>query len=449
MTSTNVPDLDNADRTEFDSKTHTADGKKEFDLKKQNIKKVFGGGKGLLSLVSVGVVFIGFLIYGITTLTSSPKKNIPPPNGAAAVLAVPSGVSDANVATNKEADARRLANNERSAEAKAEGGMFIAPAIVVEEKKIEFSDGKGNSDLSATKTKDVHGTGGDMQNDRAKAEREMAGRQNGSAGTQVPVLEGLSQKEREDIIAETKRQVYQSLGRPETAEQGRQRRYFETVQYALPDRTVKEIPLNAGVSPSTSATNPNAGKSLIIGAGETAYCQIEFVLNSDSPRNEAFATCLSGKANHSRLIGKYEMKENAGDGLISVLFQAMSFPGRPSIPIQAIAMDENTGEVGMADSQDSHTFSKYGGLAVASFLRGVGQAAQMVTGTTSTVSTGITGTSITTVPPISGQRQVAIALGSTGTAVAESIQHRADSIKSTVKVLPKPVLIKFLQDVYE
>ena len=449
-------DLDSddvADGNAFDPAKKKEKEKAEFNLKKQNIAKVFGSGWGLVSLIVIAVAFVFFLVFGYMSL-SRPAPKAPERNANGAVLAVPSGVAD-NVASNeREAQERREANNVRAKEEAAKGGMFIAPPVVVGELKEDADKPHGANDLSASKEKDQRG-GSDVAADRAKAERERSTGQTAGAAPAPVTADGLSPEDRQRIAQDVRRQVLLALGRPESAKDGEPRRSFETAQFTLPDRVAAKAAAAqasaVAVAAATAAApaNPNVNKRLFISAGETSYCQIEFVLNSDSPRNEAYANCLSGKANGARLIGKYDVKENAGDGLIATTFSLMSFPGKPAIAINAVALDEKTGDVGMADSRESHTLAKYGGLTIASFLRGMGQAAAIVTGTTMTQSSGVQSTTTTIVPPISTQRQVQIALGQSGASLADSIQKNSESIKQTVKVFPKAVIVKFSQDVFE
>jgi len=427
--------------TQFDADTQKNASEKINKLKKANIKAVFGTGVGRISLIVVSCVFLFFMAFGLYQLS---KKSAPPQGsdaGSTAVLNNHPAQGDHTVATDEEARMRKETIGAQAEDAKKSGTPFIAPPVL----KLEEEEQKtGGSDLAP-------GAKGD-QKSSAEADRQQdQGQPNQSLLRQLDELAKARERLSKDEILP---QLLTILGRDKDGKNTTNK--ITTGYYALPDRTAPAAEV-AATNPATTqgASGPtsvasNAGKIPFISAGEGFYCQFDFGINTDASGKDVVGTCFQGKMKNARVIGKWTSSpDGAVDADVSVTFDRLAFAGKPTQAITAIALNEETFNSGLADEVNDHTVKKFGGLFVASMLRGIGKAASIVTGQTSTVTTGVQTVQTTSVDPISASRQAKIALGELGISASDVFQRRAETIKPTVKVHPKKSFgLVFLADVY-
>jgi intracellular multiplication protein IcmE len=410
----------------------------ERQQRSSNIQKVFGSGTGRVAAIVVALAFVAMAAVGAYNLFS--KSNTPPPappNARGAVLNQPSQGGDPTVQTEEEAQLRRKATAQQAEAAAAAGKPYLAPAVLKDESKPEaetISQAERERRAQAERDK------------QQKPPTQTPEERSASAPPPVTPQRTLPQDFEKQINA----QIAAALGRKDD---GQRMSAFTSVSYALPDRT-------AGSTNSTAASNTGAAASattinqqgpLLVNAGYGYYCELRYGANSDNARKEVFADCYQGPVKGATVVGKYELSpDNGGDPSMGITFDKLSRPGKPTLAITAIGIDDETEEAGMADDVNSHSVVKYGGLAVASMLKGIGKAAQMVTGTQSTQTIGNVSTTTTTTDPIDAARQVKITAGEVGTTFSDVLQKRAESIKDTVKLRKKKgIRVVFLADVFE
>lgn len=420
-------DINNA----FDPEREERERKAVNELKKHNIKSVFGSGAGRIAGIVVGLAFLLLIIVGAWNMFG--KRKPPPTDNAAngAVLSAPLP-GDPTVMTDQEAELRRRAIGERAKEAQEKGGGYIAPPVLRSENQQDPGPPKAPAQPASAAPPVLTDPNADA--DRARRIAEM-------------------QKMREQIKKdEVMPQMLVAMGRdPKGASQPT----FTTGMYNIPDRTPKQAAMQSSTgaagTTNTAVMASAAAKELIIQAGDGYYCDLQFGINTDAPRNEVFASCHQGKLKNAKLTGKYDPpKEGSSDPSVTVTFSQLSLPNRPAIAVQAVAIDDISESTALADDVNNHTVRKYGGLFLASLARGFGQAASIVTGSTISSTNGATSTTTTTVDPISGAQQTKIAVGAVGTTLGESLQKSSDAIKPTVKTnRNKGIRVVFLSDVFD
>jgi intracellular multiplication protein IcmE len=128
-------------------------------------------------------------------------------------------------------------------------------------------------------------------------------------------------------------------------------------------------------SVSTNSTlQSSLGKNslnVMIKAGTIQFGILTNALNSDYPGTPVLAEIVTGKFRHAKLMGSFAL---ANDALV-IKFTMMSMPDWPStIPINAYAIDADTGQNALATGVDNHYLQRYGSLMAAAFLQGYGQA---------------------------------------------------------------------------
>lgn len=436
-------ELDEPLGTKFDADAHAEHAKEAKALKANNLKGVFGAGVGRLALIAVIVGFVTMLAFGVLRLFKSPAPQQSAGGGASgAVMDVPLIQSNSIVTSEQEAEMRRANVVKKAEDAAARGQSYIAPPVL---------RGIDEEEASAAPMVAIP----------TEAQRQAA--------AQVPEVDialaaqraqrvAALQPVRDKVVSEQALpQILVALGRDR---EGKQVLPFSTQYYALPDR----VKIAAAATAATAA-NPAASLAAngalgaviaqrgrqIISAGDGYFCQLDFGINTDGPRKDVFATCAQGILSGAKLIGKYEEpRDGAGESGVSAVFSLLSFPGKPSIAVQAVAIDDSNGESYLADSVNSHSVVKYGGLFAASLLRGIGKAASIITGSTQTISNGAQATTITATDPITPQRQLRIAAGEVGTTFSDVIQRNSDSLRTTIRVNEKKgVRVVFLADVFE
>lgn len=151
------------------------------------------------------------------------------------------------------------------------------------------------------------------------------------------------------------------------------------------------------------------------------------------------ATIVSGKYAGSKLIG---LPTRVGE-VAKVDFKSISIPGAgTSLPVQAISLDAQTLEAGVATSVDRKLLAKYLLRPLAGAAAAVGEVAKNAGSTTINVS----GATSTTNAELDDRRVRQIMLGAVGEQAAADLS--ADSLDPTVRVADKTVIgVLFTADV--
>lgn len=438
-------ELDEPLGTRFDAEASAEHDRELKALKKNNLQNVFGQGAGRFALIVIALLFIAMLAFGAMKIFKKPAPQQAADTSAdagGAVRDVPPIEADSIASSDKDAAQRRQTVAAKAQEAAAKGEGYIAPPVL---RGAGDDDGLGEA-KPAVSTAVQQGTPIPVQ--------PLPEAENPAAIVRAQRIAAL-QPVRDKILAEQALpQILVALGRERD---GKQVLPFTTQVYALPDRTktesVSTVTAAASVQTLAAATTAAAAQKgkQIISAGDGYYCEMDYGINSDAPRKDVFATCAQGVLAGAKLIGKYEEpREGAGATGVSALFSILSFPGRPAMAVQAVAIDDSNGETYLADDVNHHSVIKYGGLFAASLLRGIGRAASVITGSTTTVSNGAQSTTITSTDPITAQRQLKIAAGEVGTTFSEVLQRNSENLKTTIRVNEKKgIRVVFLADVFE
>ena len=103
-------------------------------------------------------------------------------------------------------------------------------------------------------------------------------------------------------------------------------------------------------------------------SGDKDFAIIEGELNSDI-KSPVLAKILSGPLKGGRLLGEFTLDNDH----VTIRFNKLSYK-QNSIAINAIAIDPDKFQVGLADFVDRHLVTRYGSLFATSFLEGVFEA---------------------------------------------------------------------------
>lgn len=442
----------------YDPEADKAAEKKLKELKSANYRAVFGGGAGRLSLIAVGVAFIGIFVVGAYNIFG--KKPAPPPSRQAEAAMIPApgaSAGDTFAASEGEAQMRRERNLEAAKEAQASGAAYIAPPVLKPQ-----TDPQPQTDTAAAKPADAPRLSPEEQ----RREMQAKAQQQASANVIDPSAAAASQR-RSQEIAELEK-LRQSLKEKEIMPQvmvasglgwkGEPVKGYGSSYYSLPDRS-KEQQAAATAAAANAASTGTAAKTAtakapVFGMGEECFANLDYCINTDNPSNKVMATIPVCKGyKNVKVSGVYEYKDQAQG--VSMTFDKMSIPGQPQLAIQAMGIDDKTGP-GIADDVDNHYVRRWGMTAVAAFVSGLGKAAQVPIGTIATSNTGLSTQTTTVQEPMTTARQVKIAAGEVGQQMGNQLQKQGDNVKTTIKVgSPKDgggcdrgIGVVFLSDVY-
>lgn len=167
-----------------------------------------------------------------------------------------------------------------------------------------------------------------------------------------------------------------------------------------------------------------------ITAGQMFGAVMTLGMNSLVPETPARAVITSGKYRGAVCIGSIKNKSNR---YLVANFNQMSI-GSKTYPIDAIAVNMEDYQAGLADEVNSRFFERYALMAGTGFLQGVGSAF-LSSGTTTTQSTGTTGNILTqTNPSRTTQDAMLIGLGGAAQAISPMAQEIHADIRPEVKV---------------
>lgn len=143
-----------------------------------------------------------------------------------------------------------------------------------------------------------------------------------------------------------------------------------------------------------------------IKAGTVYYGVIETAVNSDEP-GPIMATIVSGPYKGGRLLGTLAYQNDA----VMLSFNVLSLKNFPkSIPVNVVAIDQNTARTGISTETDHHYWYRYGAVFASAFIQGYGQAFQT---SGSTISSNGLSTQTST-PQLNPTDKFFVALGNVG-----------------------------------
>lgn len=182
-----------------------------------------------------------------------------------------------------------------------------------------------------------------------------------------------------------------------------------------------------------------------VAAGEIKYALLTSGLNSRVPQTPPRAIIHGGPLNGAVLLG---VMENANDEYLVLRFKSMTI-GKKTYPIEAIAVNPEMHDAGIADEANSHLLQKTALQAGIGFIQAFG-AAKLQEGTTITNNYGIGGGgSITQTPKRTNKQTAMIAAGGAAQAIAPAIDEAVNSIRPEVIIHPnKEMGILFLKPLF-
>ncbi|BBB15112.1 component of the Dot/Icm secretion system. Major component of a channel [Candidatus Rickettsiella viridis] len=123
-------------------------------------------------------------------------------------------------------------------------------------------------------------------------------------------------------------------------------------------------------SAGTSATTLTAGGAPpAVNAGTIMYAVLLTAVNSDEP-GPVLAEIVQGKFKGARLIGTLSNQKKK----VLLSFNTMTMPKlSQSIPINTVAIDDNTARTALSSYTDNHYWLRYGTLFASAFIQGYGQ----------------------------------------------------------------------------
>ncbi|MDX2165207.1 MAG: TrbI/VirB10 family protein [Gammaproteobacteria bacterium] len=194
-----------------------------------------------------------------------------------------------------------------------------------------------------------------------------------------------------------------------------------------------------GSTASGGNSGPAANTSPpFIKAGTVFYGVIETAVNSDEP-GPVMATIISGPYKGGRLLGSLTYQKDA----VMLSFNALSLKNFPkSIPVNVVAIDQNTARTGLSTETDHHYLYRYGSVFASAFIQGYGQAFQT---SGSTISSNGLSTQTST-PQLNPTDKFFIALGNVGQQFSTSAQTAFNTPPTVYVASGTAVGLLFLAD---
>ncbi|HEV2613413.1 MAG TPA: TrbI/VirB10 family protein [Gammaproteobacteria bacterium] len=179
---------------------------------------------------------------------------------------------------------------------------------------------------------------------------------------------------------------------------------------------------------SASGANGQSGSTagpVFIKAGTVYYGVINTAVDSDEP-GPIMATIVNGPYKGGKLLGTLTYQKQA----VMLSFNIMTLKSFPkSIPINVVAIDQDTARTGLSTETNNHYLYRYGSIFAAAFIQGYGQAFQ-TSGSTIT-SNGLSTQSST--PDLSPVGKFFVALGNVGQQF-NNVAQQAFNTPPTVRV---------------
>lgn len=196
-------------------------------------------------------------------------------------------------------------------------------------------------------------------------------------------------------------------------------------------------PASSAAASAGAASSEQQEQVVLIPAGRILPGVLETEVNSDDG-GPVLAHVVSGPYKGARLLGTMRL----GVDKVVLTFDKMSFKGK-TVAVSAVAMEPKVGRNGLADEVDRRWFQKYGMLFLSAFVGGYGEAASQVAEVQNTTETG----TVVSKEKLSSRDRAIVALGKSGTAVAQQMQQLSTQVKTMVKVNQgSPIGILFLTD---
>ena len=357
---------------------------------------------------------------------------------------------------------RRLANAQAASEAAARGEPYVASPVL-------FADGSKQHEANSGAWGGL-GAGAPLKTAQgASSPAANLYTQSASAPPAQPqspidvksIAAGMTAEKGGDISS----QINVVLGVANTDGTER-RRQLVTGYYPLPSTKQEVTPGPAANGPGGAASNmaaattngaasgaTSSARSVLPGwtAGTGFYCRVPYGLNSDLARRDVLGKCIGGPADGATFIGTAEPSpEGVANPAFTLLFKKVQIPGKGTFSVNAVGIDNETMELAAQDDVNDHAVAKFSLLGVAGLLKGLGQAASIVTGYSNTQTVGNVSNTTVSVQRPDIRQQIGMAAGGVGTSIGEYTQKKAEALKTTIKIYPgKDLGIVLLDDVID
>ncbi|WP_199031655.1 hypothetical protein [Ralstonia sp. ASV6] len=419
----------------------------DSNLRKENIKRTFLSGKGRIAIIAVGLTLVGMLVIGFMNMAGS-GSSAPPQ--AAPSTANPGGLTgDRMAASNQEMDMRRAANAQAASEAAARHEPYVAsPVLMADDVKRDQDSGSWGLGAGAP----VKGPAAASTPAASQAQQQSLQQAPMAAPRQVDVA-----KVANDMMADKNGDISSQLnivlGVANPDGTGRSRK-LTTGYYPLPTTKTEATAgaptgalqqagtiVAAGGTGAASAQPAAAASAqpVVPGweAGNGFYCKVRYGLNSDLARKDVLAKCYGGPADGAVFIGTAEPSaEGVANPAFTLIFKKVQIPGKGNFAVNAVGIDNETMELATKDEVNDHSFVKFSLIGISGLLKGIGQAAAVVTGTSNTQTIGNVSTTTVNVQRPSVLQQAEIAAGGVGTSIADYAAKKAEALKTTIKLYP-------------
>lgn len=192
-------------------------------------------------------------------------------------------------------------------------------------------------------------------------------------------------------------------------------------------QTINGVPVASTGAAGAAGMNSQGKEEVIFQAGEIITAKIDTLVNTDKP-GPVRATILSGPYAGGYMMGTSSRELETA----KITFNLLSVPSKNlSVSIEAISLDANTLDTGVATEVDRHLFEKY---VLRPGAAGLKSLAQAITQYRQSSTINLTGTTVTS-QPLDGSEQATVIAG----AIADQISRDVTTgpLNPTVYVDPK------------
>jgi type IV secretory pathway VirB10-like protein len=187
------------------------------------------------------------------------------------------------------------------------------------------------------------------------------------------------------------------------------------------------------------ASAQQAAKQPLTKAGNIMFAVLVTAVNSDEP-GPIMAKIVEGQFKGAILLGNLVYQTEK----VMLTFNVLNLPDKAkTIPISAVAIDQDTARTSLSSDTDHHYLLRYGSLFASSFMQGYGQTVANAGATTTTSGLNTT----TTMPSLTPKQEIFAALGTVGQRFGD-VTSKVFEKRPTVYVNSGTALgILFMQDV--
>lgn len=383
----------------------------------------------------IGVILIGFVVLMVLHRRQAAHSS----------LGTPPSVQPGNPNHETSAEADQIIKHDQMESNRAlhdrkfisQGGSFM-PTLT-----------KDNSDplvnYAASVNGDTHGnnlpSGNGASAQRPPGRHDFGQTNQAESNNQAPETMTLPQspKEQKRLLAAIKREM--------SGNQGKQLPGMLTVKA----RSKKSQSVNGGgastemaSSQSGAATPPSQSSSqtsgrVLVHTGQLLYAVNDLKADSNGA-NFVQATVQAGRYVGAELQGSFKKLQS---DRLELTFKTLSWHNH-TYRINAVGVNPNSPQIGLASEVDHHYLERFGGLFLTSALSAVGQSLQQQ-GTTATYG-GFGGTSQTTVPTKTPLQMGLIGLGGVANGFANMAQKAAAQGPTVILAANTPIGVLFRSD---